>query len=86
MVPHQRRNPRRPADAGINLSAAKSQYLGADTTLTWTGSEAIVVFTVGLGAKAEGDLAFTGEPLGSDLAYSCSSSDLPSALLPAHCR
>lgn len=78
--------PANPADAGINLSASKSQYLGADTTLEWTGTEAIMVFTVDLGGKAEGDLTFTGEPLGSDLAFSCSSSALPPAVLPAHCR
>ena len=79
--------PADPADAGINVTADRSDYLIADTTVTWDGVKAELVYSLGnLGADAVGDIKYTGTAIGSDLRWECATMSFPERFLPSMCR
>jgi type IV pilus assembly protein PilA len=80
-----------PADAttsGINVSAAQSDYLTADTTLTATSTVATVTYTVGnLGsADAAGTILFVGTGDDNGVTWDCTGGLFPKKYRPANCR
>ena len=78
--------PADPAFAGVQVSADQSQYLSADTAISWDGTLATVVYSVDAGGDAVGSLRYTGEQRGSDLHFTCSTPDLPARYVPPNCR
>lgn len=78
--------PADPTLTGVDLSAARSDFLSADTTVDWNGVQAVVTYSVEIGSDASGSLLYTGIPVGSDLSFSCSTPDLEPRYIPQNCR
>jgi type IV pilus assembly protein PilA len=78
--------PDNPEVVGIYLGADKSEYLVADTVITWNGTAATATYSVDVGADAVGELRYTGLANASDLQFTCSSPDIPGRYLPKNCR
>ncbi len=74
------------AEAGINVSAAQSAYLSADTAYdAATGS---LTYTLGgLGpAAATGTIVFTPTTSANGVSWACNTGTLPAVYRPANCR
>ncbi len=86
-----------PADLttiGMNASADRSEYLSADTTVTWNGGTNSVVMTYTLGNEIGpigGTFLWTGRRIDpgqgpSGLDWSCAAGTFPEKFLPQSCR
>lgn len=81
------------AAVGIVLSASRSKYFDADTTVTDTGTSIQIDYTLGSLAAPEGNgkkIRWTGTRVlasegPSGLKWACSSVDFPVKLLPKSC-
>ncbi len=72
--------------AGINVSAAQSKYLTADTTYKAATGE--LTYTLGnLGtAAAKGTIIFTPTASADGVSWSCTGGTFPAKYRPANCR
>lgn len=81
-----------PADsnaAGINVAAAQSAYLSADTTFTQdSATQSTVTYTLGsLGpSDATGTILFVGTGSNNGVSWTCTGGTFPDRYRPANCR
>jgi len=80
-----------PADedaAGLNVSAAQSQYLDSDTTLTTSGNTSTLTYDLdNLGpTDANGTVTLEGTLSDNGVQWTCSPGTFPVKYLPANCR
>ena len=77
------------AEGGINVAAAQSAYLTADTTVAGGGTAtSTVTYTLGgLGpAAAAGTVIFVGTGTVNGVAWTCTGGTFPDQYRPANCR
>ncbi|MBA4720407.1 pilin [Alloalcanivorax xenomutans] len=74
--------------AGLNVNAAQSSYLTADTTLNTAGAVSTLQYTLGnLGpSDATGTLTLQGTLSDDGVKWVCSPGSFPEKYLPANCR
>jgi type IV pilus assembly protein PilA len=75
--------------AGLNVSAAQSAYLTADTTYNQdSATQATVTYTLGnLGpADATGTVLFVGTGSDNGVSWTCNTGTFPAKYRPANCR
>jgi type IV pilus assembly protein PilA len=83
--------PANATQAGINVAANQSAYLGAPVTLATTATTVTITYTISGNGIGESSLdnqtfIFEGTDTGPRLNWDCSTGSVPPKYLPANCR